>query len=119
LTGTTIAVLTLILVLPFLFLIEVLGIGHSGLQVLGMKIKMGRSWMKQRKIFQWQLYFNHLVVGEPGFYCAADAHYPIPYGRRDRLLQPSIYNRGLLLGETPNIDHLGKEGGNLYELLAG
>jgi hypothetical protein len=33
------------------------------------------------------------------------------YGRRDRLLQPSIYNRGLLLGETPNIDHLGKEGG--------
>ena len=42
-------------------------------------------------------------------YCAADAHHSIRYGRRDRLLQPSIYNRGLLLGETPNMDHLGKE----------
>ena len=26
-------------------------------------------------------------------------------------MQPSIYHRGLMLGETPNIDRIGREGG--------
>src|SRR5215467_10559546 len=26
-------------------------------------------------------------------------------------MQPSIYHRGLMVGETPNIDRIGKEGG--------
>ena len=32
-------------------------------------------------------------------------------------MQPSIYHRGLMVGETPNIDRIGREGGDLHGLL--
>ena len=32
-------------------------------------------------------------------------------------MQPSIYHRGLMVGETPNIDRIGNEGANLHDLL--
>ena len=31
-------------------------------------------------------------------------------------MQPSIYHRGLMVGETPNIDRIGREGANLHGL---
>ena len=33
-------------------------------------------------------------------------------------MQPSIYHRGLMVGETPNIDRLGKEGGVFMDYYA-
>src|SRR4249919_172521 len=33
-------------------------------------------------------------------------------------MQPSIYHRGLMVGETPNIDRIGKEGGMFVDYLA-
>jgi arylsulfatase A-like enzyme len=33
-------------------------------------------------------------------------------------MQPSIYHRGLMVGETPNIDRVGKEGGMFVDYLA-
>src|SRR5262245_36834731 len=33
-------------------------------------------------------------------------------------MQPSIYHRGLMVGETPNIDRIGKEGGIFMDYLA-
>ena len=32
-------------------------------------------------------------------------------------MQPSIYHRGLMVGETPNIDRIGNEGAHLHGLL--
>ena len=34
-------------------------------------------------------------------------------------MQPSCYHRGLMVGETPNIDRLAKEGGDVHALLRG
>jgi hypothetical protein len=50
-TGMMVAALTLILVLPIFFLIEVLGVGHDGLQILASKIRLRRSSMKHRRKF--------------------------------------------------------------------
>src|SRR6202008_3740579 len=33
-------------------------------------------------------------------------------------MQPSIYHRGLMVGETPNIDRIGKEGGVFMDYVA-
>src|ERR1700745_2284581 len=33
-------------------------------------------------------------------------------------MQPSIYHRGLMVGETPNIDRIGREGGMFTDYLA-
>src|SRR5262245_59447262 len=33
-------------------------------------------------------------------------------------MQPSIYHRGLMVGETPNIDRIGKEGGIFMDYIA-
>ena len=34
------------------------------------------------------------------------------------LMQPSIYHRGLMVGETPNIDRIGNEGANFTDYIA-
>ncbi len=34
------------------------------------------------------------------------------------IMQPSIYHRGLMVGETPNIDRIGKEGGMFMDYYA-
>ena len=33
------------------------------------------------------------------------------------IMQPSIYHRGLMVGETPNIDRIGNEGAHLHDIL--
>ena len=33
-------------------------------------------------------------------------------------MQPSIYHRGIMVGETPNIDRMGKEGGMFMDYYA-
>ena len=33
-------------------------------------------------------------------------------------MQPSIYHRGLMVGETPNIDRIGEEGGIFVDYFA-
>jgi len=33
-------------------------------------------------------------------------------------MQPSIYHRGLMVGETPNIDRIGKEGAIFMDYVA-
>src|SRR5262245_52546899 len=33
-------------------------------------------------------------------------------------MQPSIYHRGLMVGETPNIDRIGREGGMFVDYVA-
>jgi hypothetical protein len=40
LTGMILAVLSLILSVPVLFLIEVLGVGHSGLEIVSKRMKI-------------------------------------------------------------------------------
>jgi len=39
-----------------------------------------------------------------------EAEHPHHHGRRHRLVNPSIYNRGLMEYQTPNIDRIGTEG---------
>src|SRR3982750_39493 len=34
------------------------------------------------------------------------------------IMQPSIYHRGLMVGETPNIDRIGKEGAMFVDYVA-
>jgi hypothetical protein len=44
LTGMILVALSLILAVPVFFLIEVLGVGQSGLEILAKRIKMRRSF---------------------------------------------------------------------------
>jgi len=47
-----------------------------------------------------------------------ETQYPLHHGRRIGWMQPGIYHRGLMVGETPNIDRIGNEGRDLHALYA-
>ena len=49
---------------------------------------------------------------------ATETQHRLHHGRRHRLEQPSIYHRGLMVGETPNIDRIGNEGAIFMDVYA-
>jgi len=68
-----------------------------------------------------------LLSAVPGFVSPAPAQAPAPARKPNIVfimgddigwMQPSIYHRGLMVGETPNIDRIGNEGAIFMDYLA-
>ncbi len=48
----------------------------------------------------------------------AETEHPLYHGNDIGWMQPSIYHRGLMVGETPNIDRIGNEGAIFMDYVA-
>jgi len=118
--GVILAVITLCVVLPLLLSVVVIGTANDLSRGLLIKFKSRRKFMRRAKKFSVGSVALLLLVALAGVPVAAQQKKPnIMFIMGDDIgwMQPSIYHRGLMVGETPNIDRIGQEGAIFMDYL--
>src|SRR4029078_303657 len=118
--GVILAVITLCVVLPLLLSVVVIGTANDLSRGLLIKFKSRRKFMRGAKKFSVGSVALLLLVALAVVPVAAQQKKPnIMFIMGDDIgwMQPSIYHRGLMVGETPNIDRIGQEGAIFMDYL--